>query len=74
MYIDDANTGRIPSWTRVDAQASRPFGPVEGVVGVRNLFDERSNSTGFLDPSGSGQAYFYPAAGRVLTIGIRNAR
>ena len=74
MYIDDANTGRIPSWTRVDAQASRPFGPVEGVVGVRNLFDERYNSTGFLDPSGSGQAYFYPAAGRVLTIGIRNAR
>lgn len=74
MYIDDANTGRIPSWTRVDAQVSRRFGPVEGVVGVRNLFDERYNSTGFLDPSGSGQAYFYPAAGRVLTLGVRNAR
>ena len=25
MFIDDANTRRIPSWTRVDAQASRPI-------------------------------------------------
>lgn len=74
MFIDDANSGRIPSWTRVDAQASRRFGPVEGVVGIRNLLDERYNSTGFLDPSGSGQAYYYPAAGRVLTLGVRNAR
>lgn len=74
MFIDDANTRRIPSWTRMDAQVARTIGPVSLVVGARNLLDERINSTGFLDPSGSGQAYFYPAARRVLTVGLRHGR
>ena len=74
MFIDDANTRRIPSWTRVDAQFSRSIGSVDLVLGARNLFDARINSTGFLDPSGSGEAYFYPAAGRVLTFGVRHGR
>ncbi len=74
MFIDDANTRRIPSWTRVDAQASRGIGTFEVVLGARNLLDARINSTGFLDPSGSGEAYFYPAAGRVLTLGVRHGR
>ena len=74
VFMDDANTRRFPSWTRVDAQFSRPFGSVALVLGARNLLDERYNTTGFLDASGSGQAYYYPAAGRVLTLGIRRAR
>lgn len=74
VFIDDANTRRFPSWTRVDAQFSRPIGSLTLVAGARNLFDERYNSTGFLDPSGSGQAYYYPAAGRVITLGIRHGR
>ena len=74
MFIDDANTRRIPSWTRVDAQASRAFGAFDVVFGARNLFDTRINSTGFLDPSGSGEAYWYPAAGRVITLGIRHGK
>ena len=74
MWIDDANTQRIPSWTRVDAQFSRVVSAVEVILGARNLFDKRINSTGFLDPSGSGEAYFYPAAGRVITLGIRHGR
>jgi vitamin B12 transporter len=74
MYIDDANTRRIPAWTRVDAQASRAFGAFEVVLGARNLLDARINSTGFLDPAGSGEAYWYPAAGRVITLGVRHGR
>jgi iron complex outermembrane receptor protein len=74
MFIDDANTARIPAWTRVDAQYSRPVGQFSLVVGMRNLLDEDYNSTAFLDPSGSGEAYVYPAAGRVITIGLRHGR
>jgi outer membrane receptor protein involved in Fe transport len=74
MFIDDANTRRIPSWTRVDVQVSRRIGYAAIVVGARNLLDKRFSSTGFLDPSGSGEAYFYPAAGRVFTLGVRNGR
>ena len=74
VWLDDANTRRFPSWTRVDAQFSRSFGSVALVLGARNLLDERYNTTGFLDASGSGQAYYYPAAGRVLTLGIRRGR
>jgi iron complex outermembrane receptor protein len=74
MFIDDANTQRIPSWTRVDAQFTRTIGQFGVVLGIRNLLDEKYNSTAFLDPSGSGQSYVYPAAGRVFTIGLRHGR
>lgn len=71
VFMDDANTRRFPSWTRVDAQFSRAFGSVTLMLGARNLLDERYDTTGFLDASGSGQAYYYPAAGRVVTLGVR---
>lgn len=74
MYLDDANTRRIPSWTRVDAQVTWPLQNVTIVAGARNLLDRQYSSTGFLDPAGSGRAYFYPAAGRVFTVGVRSAR
>jgi len=74
MFIDDANTERIPSWTRVDLQVSRPVGAFEVIVGARNVLDADINSTAFLDPGGSGQAYYYPAAGRVLILGLRHGR
>lgn len=74
MFIDDANTKRIPAWTRVDVQYSRRVGLLSLVVGARNLLDEDDNSTAFLDPAGSGEAYLYPAAGRVITIGLRHGR
>ena len=74
MFIDDANTRPIPDWTRVDAQLSRSFGEFAVVLGARNLLDERINSSGFLDPAGSGAAYWYPAAGRTVTLGLRYGR
>jgi outer membrane receptor protein involved in Fe transport len=72
-YIDDANTTRLPAFTRVDGRASYPVGSVSLVVEARNLFNARYNTTGYLDPSGTGQAYFYPAAGRTLSVGLRGA-
>jgi outer membrane receptor protein involved in Fe transport len=74
MFIDDANSERIPAWTRVDLHLSRPVGTFEVIVGARNLLDADINSTAFLDPSGSGQAFYYPAAGRVLILGLRHGR
>ena len=82
MYLDDASRGRppmqsperIPAWSRVDAHLTRPIGSFDLVVGARNVLDERYDSTAFLDPSGSGQRYVYPAAGRVVTLGVRFGR
>jgi outer membrane receptor protein involved in Fe transport len=70
-YLDDANTVALPAFTRVDARTSYPVGAVHLVVEARNLFDARYSTTGYLDPSGSGAAYFYPAAGRTLSVGLR---
>ena len=39
---------------------------------VRNVFDSRFNSTGFPDPAGSPLIYYYPAAGRVLSVGLES--
>jgi iron complex outermembrane receptor protein len=71
MYIDDANTRKIPDYTRLDARASIPIMGVSLFVDVRNLLDKQYSSSGFLDPAGSGEPYFYPAAGRVIEIGLR---
>ncbi len=70
-YIDDANTIALPAFTRVDARASYPVGAVQIVLEARNVFDAHYNTTGYLDPSGSGNAYFYPAAGRAVSVGLR---
>jgi hypothetical protein len=45
---------------------------VELLVDLRNLFATRYASGGYLDPSGSGAVYYYPAAGRTLDIGLRS--
>jgi len=70
-FLDDANTIALPSFTRVDARTAYPVGAVRIVVEARNLLDAKYNTTGYLDPSGTGEAYFYPAAGRTLSIGLR---
>jgi outer membrane receptor protein involved in Fe transport len=73
MYFDDANTRSLPDYTRVDFRiALRALG-LGFHLDVRNLGGARYSSTGFLDPGGSGEAYLYPAASRVLEASIRNA-
>ena len=71
VWLDDANTVALPSFTRVDARAALGIRRVSVFVEARNLLGERYASTGYLDPGGSGEAYFHPAAGRMIELGIR---
>lgn len=71
-YLDDANTVRLPSWTRVDVQVGQRIGPLALMLQLRNVLGARHSTTGFLDPSGTGQVYYHPAAGRTLQLGLRS--
>ena len=71
MFIDDANTASIPAYTRADAGVTLAVRGVEVFADARNLLAAKYSSSGFLDPAGSGQAYYYPAAGRVVQVGLR---
>ncbi|HEX8849830.1 MAG TPA: TonB-dependent receptor [Gemmatimonadaceae bacterium] len=74
VWLDDANTRRLDAYSRVDLRASYGLGGVRITAGVRNLFDRKYATTGYPDPGGSPEMLLYPAAGRVLTIGIESAR
>ena len=71
-FLDDANTTSLSNYTRVDAQLSGAILGVRCYGAVRNLFNASYNSSGFPDPAGTGAAYFYPAAGRLLELGVRH--
>jgi len=71
IYLDDANTRTLPGYTRVDAQVSVGSGRLEIHFDIRNLLNKKYSTSGFLDPAGSGEAYLYPAAERVFTVGLR---
>jgi vitamin B12 transporter len=71
VFVDDANTVELPDYTRVDARATLRVMGVTIFAEARNLFDELYSSSGFLDPAGTGEAYLYPAAGRVIEFGVR---
>ncbi len=70
-FFDDANTRPIAAWTRVDARVVARLGTAQLTAELRNLFDARYVSTGYLDPAGSGLAYVHPAAGRLAMLGLR---
>lgn len=71
MYLDDANARTIPAWTRMDAQVSWALRDVTLVLEARNALNAAYHSTGFIDPAGTGEAYYYPAAGRQLRLAVR---
>lgn len=73
-WLDDANTRPLASSTRVDARVSYPLAGVRLSVDVRNLFDRKYSTTGYPDPAGSGTLLLYPAAGRVVTVGVESRR
>jgi outer membrane receptor protein involved in Fe transport len=72
-FIDDANSRRLPGYTRVDARLSSTFAAVRLTVDALNVFNRAYVSTGFPDPSGTNVVYYHPAAGRVLLVGIMSA-
>jgi outer membrane receptor protein involved in Fe transport len=69
-FLDDGKTSTISGYTRFDLRAEAPIKVARLTVDVRNLFDLRYNFTGYPDPGGSPQRFFYPAAGRALVVGI----
>jgi len=72
VFLDDANTLTLPGHTQVDARLSYPLGRARLSMDARNLFGARFNSTGFPDPAGSPLVYYFPAARRVLTVGVES--
>jgi len=71
IFLDDANSVGLPNYTRVDAQLGVQLRSVALLLELRNLFGAKYSSSGFLDPAGTGEAYYYPAAGRVVWLGVR---
>ena len=73
-WVDDANTVKLPGFTRADLRISYTWQAVSLFADVTNVFDAKYNTTAFLDPAGTGERYVSPAAGRTIMIGIRNGR
>ena len=70
IQLDDANTIELPGWTRCDARLSHGWRGLRLDVEVFNLLDREYSTTGYPDPAGSGTVFYYPAAGRVLQLGV----
>ena len=70
IFLDDDNAVTLPDYTRFDARLSFPLGARRLFLDIRNVFDARYSSSGFLDPAGSGERYLYPAARRVIEVGV----
>ena len=71
-YLDDANTLTLAGHTQLDGHATYPVGRARLSLDVRNLLGAQFNSTGYPDPAGSRLVYYYPAAGRVLSVGLES--
>lgn len=70
IWLDAANTVKLPGYTRIDGRASYPLGGLRLSLEVFNLLDRAYSTTGFPDPAGTGAIYYYPAAGRTLQIAL----
>jgi len=69
-WVDDANTLRLPGWTRVDARLTVPVGGVRVWAEAFNLLDRAYSTTGFHDSVDPTVVYYFPAAGRTLQVGV----
>ena len=69
-WIDDANTMRLPGWTRVDARLAVPVRGVQVWAEAFNLLDRAYSTTGFPDAVAPSVVYYFPAAGRTLQVGV----
>ncbi|MGH7472247.1 MAG: TonB-dependent receptor domain-containing protein, partial [Longimicrobiales bacterium] len=70
MVLDDANARKLPDWTRWDARVAYTLGAFRVSADLLNLANARFSTTGFPDPAGSDEVYYYPAAGRTLHVGL----
>jgi outer membrane receptor protein involved in Fe transport len=69
-WLNDANTLRLPGWTRVDARVTAPLRRVRVWVEAFNLLGRRYNVTGYPDSADPSVVYYHPAAGRMLQVGL----
>jgi outer membrane cobalamin receptor len=72
VFLDDANTLELDPYARVDLRASYPLRGSRVSLNVQNLLGLAYSTTGFADPAGTGVTYYYPAAGRVVTVGLES--
>ncbi len=70
IFLDDANTLRLPAYTTLDARLSYRTGRFTLAAEVFNLTDTDYSTTGFPDPAGSEVVFFYPAAERTVRFGV----
>jgi outer membrane receptor protein involved in Fe transport len=70
VWMDDANTLRLPGWTRVDARLTVPVRGVRVWAEAFNVLDRAYSTTGFPDSADPSVVYYFPAAGRTLQAGI----
>lgn len=70
VFLDDANTLRLPNHTTADARVSYRLKNLTVTAEVFNLTNETYSTTGFPDPAGSDVVFYYPAAERTLRLGV----
>ena len=70
VFLDDANTIRLPNHTTADARVSYRLKKLTVTAEVFNLTNEAYSTTGFPDPAGSDVLFLYPAAERTLRLGV----
>lgn len=69
-WVDDANTLRLPGWTRVDARVTVPVRGVRVWAEAFNVLDRAYSTTGYQDSADPSVVYYFPAAGRTLQVGM----
>jgi outer membrane receptor protein involved in Fe transport len=69
-WLDNANTLRLPGWTRVDARMTVPVRGVRVWVDAFNLLGCTYSVTGYPDSADPSVIYYHPAAGRTLQVGL----
>lgn len=70
IWLDDANTMRLPDWTRWDTRVSWAVAGLTVHADVYNLFDAEYSTAGFPDSADPTTTHYYPAAGRTLYVGL----
>jgi outer membrane receptor protein involved in Fe transport len=71
-FVDDANVVPLAGFTRLDSRLGIPFGRARMTIDLTNALNRRYDATAFPDPAGSPTIYRYPAAGRVLILGLES--
>jgi outer membrane receptor protein involved in Fe transport len=73
-FVDDGNLVALRGFTRLDSRLGIPLGRARLTIDLINALDRRYDATAFPDPGGSSAIFRYPAAGRVVILGLESSR